>query len=253
MSLFIRLFAAKGPLDFVLKFGILMAAVNILNVAQALYFDGDQFMPLFNYMRGATLVAAPFIVLVICLISSLDNLQLRLSSLARMDQMTGLLQRHAFMDTVSQVHRFQGGVFLMLDVDHFKRVNDSFGHGVGDDCLIAVADRIRELTRKGDVLGRLGGEEFGIFLVGAPDVLAVDIGERLARGVRVALADRPEDVVITMSVGAVRRSPVDTLQQVYNTADQALYRAKAGGRARLVFHEPALPSLQADIGSFANA
>jgi hypothetical protein len=75
VRLFIRLFAAKGPVDYVVKFLVLMLLVNALNVAQALYFDRGQFMPLSNYIRGASVVATPFIVLVIWLISSLDNVQ----------------------------------------------------------------------------------------------------------------------------------------------------------------------------------
>jgi diguanylate cyclase len=235
-SLFIRLFAAKGPVDFIVRFMVLMLLVNSLNVAQALYFDRGQFMPLWNYVRGATVVATPFVVLVIWLISSLDNLQSRLSLMVRTDQMTGLLQRHAFMETVTRLYLTTGGVFLMLDVDHFKSVNDRFGHGVGDDCLIAVAQRIQRLTRARDVIGRLGGEEFGVFLVGAPDSLAIEIGERLAEGVAVAVAAIGGQVTITMSVGAFRGGATQTIQQVYSTADQALYRAKAEGRARLVFH-----------------
>lgn len=235
MRLFIRLFAAKGPVDYVVKFLVLLLLVNALNVAQALYFDRGQFMPLSNCIRGASVVATPFIVLVIWLISSLDNLQSHLSQMVRTDQMTGLLLRHAFMETVTRVHTDSGGVFLMLDVDHFKSVNDSFGHAIGDDCLIAVAEQIRSLTRRDDVVGRLGGEEFGIFLVGAPDPLAIEIGESLAKGVVVAVSDIGQDVNITMSVGAVRGKASETIQQVYSTADQALYRAKAEGRGRLIF------------------
>jgi diguanylate cyclase (GGDEF)-like protein len=251
MALFIRMFAAKGPLDFVVKFMVLMVLVNGLNVAQALYFDRGQFMPLRNYIRGATVVATPFIVLVIWLISSLDNLQSRLSLLVRTDQMTGLLQRHAFMDAVMVAHRAAGGVFLMLDVDHFKSVNDRFGHVVGDECLIAVANRIRALTRRDDILGRLGGEEFGIFLTGAPDHLAVEIGGRLAEGVVIGVSEIAQEFRVTMSVGAVRGMAAESIQQVYSTADQALYRAKAEGRARLIFdsrtsdHGPGLHSLSA--------
>lgn len=244
MTPFIRLFAAKGPLDYLMKFMMLMLLVNVLNVAQALYFDRGQFMPIRNYIRGATVVAAPFVVLVIWLISSLDNLQSRLSQMVRTDQMTGLLQRHAFMDAVSEAHAAAGGVFLMLDVDHFKSVNDRFGHIVGDDCLIAVANRIRLLTREGDILGRLGGEEFGVFLIGAADHLAVEIGERLAEGVAIGLSDIARELRVTMSVGAVRGSAAETVQQVYLTADQALYRAKAEGRARLIFFSQAADAMQ---------
>jgi diguanylate cyclase (GGDEF)-like protein len=123
----------------------------------------------------------------------------------------------------------------MIDVDHFKRVNDTFGHGTGDEVLRRISQTIREGLRDSDIAVRFGGEELIVFLVGASALGAIEYGER----VRSAVGRQPLDlgngivVPITVSVGIAVRDPREPLDSLIRRADEALYRAKAGGRNRV--------------------
>jgi diguanylate cyclase (GGDEF)-like protein len=123
----------------------------------------------------------------------------------------------------------------MLDIDKFKNINDTYGHGVGDEVIRAVATRVRASIRHSDVLGRYGGEEFAVVL---PDHegQAADLAERMRR----AVADEPiptqaGPIGVTISVGLAHLDPADAaLDQLLARADHALYGAKEGGRNRVV-------------------
>ena len=178
--------------------------------------------------------ATPFVVFALWMISYLDKLQQRLAELAATDVLTGLANRRAFLASAGDIH---SGVLLLLDIDHFKRVNDTYGHAVGDLCLEAVARRLNELTRKGDIVARYGGEEFAIGLIGA-DLDAVRIvGERLADGIAFRAcrlgASVPTEAVVTLSIGAAVIQAGLDLEELLVRADTALYSAKRGGRARM--------------------
>jgi diguanylate cyclase (GGDEF)-like protein len=114
-------------------------------------------------------------------------------------------------------------------------INDTWGHSVGDVCLAAIADRLRRTLRPGDIAGRLGGEEFSIFLPGATVEQARAIGDRLCRTIAVEAEGADRDVRLTMSIGASFGESSTPLDRLMAQADRALYRAKAEGRARMVF------------------
>ena len=120
---------------------------------------------------------------------------------------------------------------LMLDLDHFKAVNDTHGHGVGDAVLRAFAQRIEGQLRRSDVCARYGGEEFAVVLPGTGAELALDAGERL----RLAVAGAPlvPGVAVTVSVGAATWRPGDDAAALLARADAALYAAKRAGRDRV--------------------
>jgi diguanylate cyclase (GGDEF)-like protein len=126
---------------------------------------------------------------------------------------------------------------LMVDIDRFKHINDTYGHAIGDQVLKAVADRVRKSLRVIDVFGRMGGEEFAIVLPGAPHDAAVKI---LAERVRRIIADQPiatdaGEVPVTVSVGVASSRPgCEDLQSLLKVADAALYEAKRTGRNRVV-------------------
>lgn len=124
----------------------------------------------------------------------------------------------------------------VVDVDHFKRINDRFGHAVGDDVLKAVAAAMRAVCRDSDLLGRYGGEEFAVLLRGIPPAHAFAAAERLREAVaRVALRVGDQTIAPTASVGVACLRPEDTdFDQVLVRADRALYQAKAEGRNRVV-------------------
>lgn len=164
-----------------------------------------------------------------------DDHAAEMNRVAMTDPLTGLLNRRGFTEAVQQV---EAGALLIIDIDHFKHVNDRYGHAVGDEVLRAMGNHLKSDIRNGDILGRIGGEEFAIFLVGR-DSLEIDrIGERLCRGFVLYNDKVPIPVKVTMSVGAAFSEMAATLSQMYQNADQALYQAKRSGRARLAFWTP---------------
>ena len=127
----------------------------------------------------------------------------------------------------------------MIDLDHFKAVNDAHGHPIGDQVLNAVAERVSGGLRKGDLMARIGGEEFGLILseVYAQGALAA------AERARLAVVDRDFGVVgpLTISVGVALRGDLREAAAIYEHADQALYQAKREGRNRTVIWTPSHP------------
>ncbi len=161
--------------------------------------------------------------------------QLRLS--ATTDELTGLHNRRFFMHSLDiEVARARrSGIPLSVavaDVDHFKRVNDKYGHAGGDEVLRALARIFEAIMRTGDVVGRLGGEEFAILMPDTDEIQARIACERL----RGAIAGRKirlpggEEIGITLSTGIALLVPGDDRDKLVNRADLALYSAKEGGR-----------------------
>ena len=156
------------------------------------------------------------------------------------DALTGLLNRRGFergvkQELASKGHRYIA--FLFLDLDHFKNVNDSFGHAKGDEAIQAAAKTLKEVFRSSDYIGRYGGDEFCVFL---PDIPLETLRERLDRCLKELTATYTEgetSVQVTTSIGVVHREG-DTLielDRLSSMADKALYEAKEQGRNRYVF------------------
>jgi len=165
----------------------------------------------------------------------------RLAVAARTDALTGLLDRSGFEGefaaAASTARRAGSRVsLLMADLDHFKQVNDRFGHDAGDRALQRVAELLRDRSRAGDRAARLGGEEFALIVPDSGPEQAVRMAERLRDDVRAAFAD--DAVPITVSVGvAVYPDDAADLTDLVRTADRGLYAAKRAGRDR-VSHAP---------------
>ena len=170
--------------------------------------------------------------------------------LAHFDGLTGTLNRRAFMDKAQdlvEVSRRYGRpmAVLMVDADHFKAVNDTFGHQTGDEVLKTLAAVLKTELRTSDLLGRLGGEEFAVI---APEISqegAIALSQRLLQKVRAAGAELAKNfesagkLQITVSIGVAVFAEGDTAESLLRKADQALYTAKRGGRDRLhPFHVP---------------
>ncbi|GAA4607716.1 diguanylate cyclase (GGDEF)-like protein [Actinoplanes octamycinicus] len=160
--------------------------------------------------------------------------------LATTDALTGLHNRRYFFDVANErVSRALRDrlplVAMMMDIDHFKRINDGHGHGTGDDVIQQVTARIRAAAPPHAIVGRYGGEEFALVLPGADRSAADELGETLRR----AIADDPVttrtgDLAVTVSVGIAALTPADAaLDDVLGHADQALYQAKQDGRNRV--------------------
>lgn len=155
-----------------------------------------------------------------------------------LDSLTGLFNRNSLEQRLSELdgqpcdpREGLSYAFLLCDLDHFKRVNDRFGHAVGDAVLQDVAYTMRSTLRAGDSIFRVGGEEILVVLPGAGQGEAVEIAQRLCAAVR---ERRPVGVSVTLSIGVAvtEPGPIDT-EDLLARADAALYAAKAGGRDRL--------------------
>lgn len=161
--------------------------------------------------------------------------------LANVDHLTGLPNRRHFVEVAGrELHRAQRlsqpMALLMIDIDHFKRVNDTRGHSVGDVVLRAVGRCAQDTLRTVDFVARVGGEEFAAMLTEVGGVTAYEIAERVRRAVQ-ALAivpDEGEPVGVTVSIGVTElRARKLNLDSLLKEADEALYRAKNGGRNRI--------------------
>jgi diguanylate cyclase (GGDEF)-like protein len=165
-----------------------------------------------------------------------------LADLARRDGLTKLPNRRAFDDGIremlARMHRLgESGALLMMDIDHFKRINDTYGHGVGDDVLCSVARTLAADVRLVDRVFRIGGEEFAVILAGADATVALATAERLRQavgGTRVAV--RGHELTATVSVGVAMAEEGFDPAALMEAADAALYRAKKEGRNRVVAH-----------------
>lgn len=159
---------------------------------------------------------------------------------ARTDQLTQLPNRRYFDEyrrlLASRRRSADRVAIVAVDVDHFKRVNDAYGHLTGDAVLRAVAGAIAASVRDDDVPFRYGGEEFVVVLRDPPPGVALEIGERIRRNVRaVDLSDFGIDRPVTVSVGvAAGEQPGEPLEEIVDRADRALYAAKESGRDRVV-------------------
>lgn len=225
-----------GAIVVALALTCLIAAWNIAYIYLAY---GGFARPVADYVLQGVCVGGPFVVLV----CAVTNFQLRtirrLSLLSRKDGLTGLNNRRTFLDLAHKRMRDQeGGVLLLLDADHFKQINDKWGHAVGDTCLIAIANRLKWNLRHQDVAGRIGGEEFAIFLAGATIEQARVIGDRIGQPITFRADDKNQHQSVTLSIGAVQLVANTSLDEHLVRADDALYLAKAQGRSRLVTWEP---------------
>lgn len=174
-------------------------------------------------------------------ISQAKRYQAELEYHAGHDPLTGAVNRNRFIDLLArerQEARRNGRVLslVMFDIDHFKRVNDTFGHSVGDMVLAKLVHTCSALLREVDVLARWGGEEFMLLLPGTPLAGAVTLAERLRRAVEEE--DFSPVPGITSSFGVAEMGPHEPESQCYKRLDEALYRAKADGRNLVCVAEP---------------
>jgi diguanylate cyclase (GGDEF)-like protein/PAS domain S-box-containing protein len=162
------------------------------------------------------------------------------------DALTGLPNRLFFQDQVSQrvaAARLDGATagVLFVDLDDFKVVNDTMGHGVGDELLVAVAVRLVGLIREGDTAARLGGDEFALLVANAPDSAAVEaVAGRLVRAFAEPLVLASGAVLTTVTVGVATTDDGNDTDELLRQADLALYAAKAAGKRQWRRYQPVL-------------
>ena len=161
----------------------------------------------------------------------LQTLTQQLEYRATHDALTGVLNRGAVIDQAGQALHRGGGAMIVLDIDHFKRINDEFGHPAGDRVIQAIARCLQELVQAPAIVGRVGGEEFTVLLPTLARDEALAMTERLRQ--RIA-QDTTGPALVTASFG-LSINPVGTdFELAYGLADAALYRAKRGGRNQVV-------------------
>lgn len=169
------------------------------------------------------------------------NLERELQRLATTDMLTSIANRRAFLECAESVYAHSRSndeplTLLMLDLDHFKAINDRFGHLEGDRALLAFAQAVKSQLRPSDVVGRLGGEEFGVLLPLTALAEGMEVATRILHSIRaLQLADGAGTAYrITTSVGlSACRQGDRSLRDMLDRADQALYLAKHGGRNQL--------------------
>ena len=207
----------------------LITAEGCIGVLSAIHPDQAYFTP--RHLDFLTIVAAmsaPYIEIA------------RLQKLSQVDPLTGALNRRGLDLFLPDDPAFS---VLMVDIDHFKKVNDSFGHAVGDEVLKRVARLLSNSLRAGDAVVRYGGEEFLVILAEVGISIAAKVGERARQNV----ADHPikvngQEIPVTISVGVAERRDDEDRDALISRADTALYKAKQAGRNKVeVAESPASP------------
>jgi len=164
----------------------------------------------------------------------------RLEEMAAIDPLTGLVTRHVFDEAansaLSGANSEGGTALLLIDVDHFKSINDRYGHPAGDAVLVQMAELLVSRTRTGDVVCRLGGDEIAVLLPGCTHDAATARAQDVLEAVQchTFLVDADDQVEVSISLGIAHApSHATDLRELYKAADAALYDAKQAGRNRL--------------------
>jgi len=174
----------------------------------------------------------------------LEKLYAEVQRLSVMDSLTGLYNRRGFFELshreVDRAKRFGGSLpVIMLDIDHFKDINDTHGHEAGDQVLEKLAGRLSGQLRKVDIMGRYGGDEFLILLPETNAASARNVAERLRHSIvnePMETSQGPLNVTISVGLAALHESTM-TVEQLVKRADQALYKAKESGRDRIYMED----------------
>lgn len=186
-------------------------------------------------------LAPPFFFFLLSKLRELSLAHHELMTVASIDSLTLCLNRRAFtalvdgyLEKVARQQSPASGALLVVDVDHFKAVNDNFGHETGDEALKLIAGTIRTAVREFDLVGRLGGEEFGIFLPGLDPARTEIAADRIRLAVTMAgFRPRGENHPLSVSIGGATFANGASFADLYRRADERLYAAKKAGRDRV--------------------
>jgi diguanylate cyclase (GGDEF)-like protein len=222
-------------------------AGTLFCVLAALYLDSFNFISLDDAarLRAITtdillpiILAAPLLLFFTSKLRELAIAHQHLTIYASTDSLTGVLNRAAFatlVDAYLKETRDPNGALLVIDADNFKSINDSYGHDRGDEALRMIASAMRSLLRSPDLVGRLGGEEFGVFLPGSDAGNAAIVGERIRKNVFDSVfvpGTQPHQ--LSVSIGGAAFNHTIEFHDLFRLADQQLYAAKQAGRNRIV-------------------
>jgi diguanylate cyclase (GGDEF)-like protein len=240
----IKLLANLGRFKTVATLTVLASVLSTLVTAISSYalnlhgFEIDFALALW-FSVGVPLVVTPTLSwYLIGLLLKIHRVEQDMRKLASRDSLTGLLSRRAFFDNARSYvllatrHKIPFSV-LIVDLDHFKSINDRHGHPAGDAVLKLFADVVNSVSRRSDIIGRLGGEEFALVLPSTQIAEAFEFAERLHNAVdKAVLKHRDAMIQYTVSIGLTAVDPdIDnTIDNLLARADQALYKAKRAGR-----------------------
>ncbi|WP_457743691.1 diguanylate cyclase [Sulfurimonas sp.] len=176
-------------------------------------------------------------------IEALENIQL-ITQYANRDYLTGLYNRRYFYNHMNEYLENINDTdeklsIAMIDIDHFKKVNDTYGHDVGDGVIVQLSDILRSLVKASDIVARFGGEEFCVVLKNVKKETAIEILERIRIEIETVSyrVDNEKTLQFTISIGATMYSKEEDLEENISRADMMLYKAKNSGRNRLIFDE----------------
>ncbi len=164
----------------------------------------------------------------------LQDLASELSHRATHDPLTGVFNRAAIIEQVNSHFASEDLALIVLDIDHFKRVNDSFGHPVGDRVILEVVACLKKATPSSAQIGRVGGEEFTVLLPGQTADASEQVAQTVRRTIEAHAFDLPDGSGVTASFGVSWLPRGGSFDDAYNLADEALYVAKRGGRNQVV-------------------
>jgi diguanylate cyclase (GGDEF)-like protein len=236
---------AKDLYGEMIFFALLISGICVLNALKflkivddgldALHMDSRFQMIFYIYMSTLATIVPPSIVWLV-----LRRLTDSLRNMAARDPMTDLLNRRGLLDALTQYFNSRNAEparLLLLDVDHFKRINDTYGHQAGDEVICQVADLLRSAVRRGDLTGRIGGEEFVAIFLETDDDRVSYLAERLrasveSQAIKVAGSDRGLRCTVTIGISPPFQD-AHGLEDALRQADSALYRGKAAGRNRI--------------------
>ncbi len=178
-------------------------------------------------------------------IRELEASRRALAEQATTDPLTRLRNRRAFFDNAekffAQARRYDADLAVMvLDIDHFKRINDTYGHHGGDEALVNLAQLLSRMTRSEDTVARLGGEEFAVLLPDTNRLGAAVLAERMRSAVErhsFSLAGRTVSITVSIGIASFGIDGQDSVDQLMTAADRRLYLAKSGGRNRICVND----------------
>lgn len=185
-------------------------------------------------------LAGPLLFLLLRKIRQLALARDAMAVLASTDSLTAVLNRGAF-NMLVDAYLTQArtpetpadGTLLIIDADHFKSINDGYGHQTGDEALRLIASNIQGALRTADLVGRIGGEEFGVFLPGTSKFQATQIAERIRSLIETAPFPSAESPELSVSIGGVSFTNENDYERLFKIADGCLYEAKNSGRNRV--------------------
>tara|TARA_R110001606_G_scaffold356372_1_gene507664 strand:+ start:1762 stop:2652 length:891 start_codon:yes stop_codon:yes gene_type:complete len=220
---------------FGLRKGFIFSAVIVLSTATVIFFrtDTNIFMPYRTIFNFTLVYCSIWLVCHVYEVQRQKTSEL-LHSLALQDDLTDLKNRHALKADFRAFHKnFENMHMLIIDIDHFKNINDKYGHDIGDSVLIKVADTLTQSIQTKEIY-RLGGEEFIILLKNISDEEACRQAEKVRKAIELAIFfSHNEPIKLTVSIGISSLRPEHEFTDFLRAADQKLYQAKREGRNRV--------------------